>query len=118
MLPEASGARPSAVACVPCVSVASFVLEALAADRRLTPSGSLTQIENGRPSVAGVTAAAAFGIGNDAGQVVGDAGGSTVIEGDGRGGLATAWVLLKDVSGPASRKAAMAPMTIRGIRRR
>ena len=83
MLPDASGARPSAVACVPCDSVVNRVLEALAADRRLTPSGSLTQIGNGSDGVEGVSAAGAFGMGSDAGQVVGDACGSTVVEGDG-----------------------------------
>jgi hypothetical protein len=59
------------------------VLEALAADRRLTPSGSLTQMVNGRDGVDGVLATGAFGTGSDAGQVVGDACGSTVVEGDG-----------------------------------
>jgi hypothetical protein len=63
--------------------VANRVLEALAADRRLTPSGSLTQIGNGRAGVEGVTAAVAFGMGSDAGHVEGDACGSTVLEGDG-----------------------------------
>jgi hypothetical protein len=82
-LPEASGALPSAVAWVPWVSVANRALEALAADRRLTPSGSLTQIGKGRASVAGVTAAGAFGIGSEAGQVVGDACGSTLLEDEG-----------------------------------
>jgi hypothetical protein len=71
------------VACVPWVRVANLVLEALAADRRLTPSGSLTQIVNGRDGADGVDAAGAFGIGNDAGQVDGDGCGSTVVEGDG-----------------------------------
>jgi hypothetical protein len=59
------------------------VLEALAADRRFTPSGSLTQIGNGRDGVEGVTAAVAFGMGSDAGQLVGDACGSAVLEAEG-----------------------------------
>jgi hypothetical protein len=59
------------------------VLEALAADRRLTPSGSFTQIGKGSDGVEGDTGPVALGIGSDAGQVVGDACGSTVLEGDG-----------------------------------
>jgi hypothetical protein len=63
--------------------VANRALETLAADRRLTPSGSLTQTGNGRGGAEGVTAAVAFGIGSDAGHVEGDACGSIVLEGDG-----------------------------------
>src|SRR2546423_3179486 len=67
-LPDASGARWSAVACRPWVSVANRALEALADARRLTPRGSLTQTGKGRPGVAGVAAVGAdFGIGRDAG---------------------------------------------------
>ena len=83
VLPEASGALPSAVACVPCVSVANRALEALAADRRLTPSGSLTQTGKGSAGVEDATEGLALGIGSDAGQVVGEACGSTVPDGEG-----------------------------------
>jgi hypothetical protein len=63
--------------------VANRALEVLAADRRLTPSGSLTQIGKGSDGVEGVAGDVAFGMGSDAGQVVGDACGSTLVEADG-----------------------------------
>jgi hypothetical protein len=80
----ASGALLSAVACVPWGSVARIALEVLAVDRRLTPSGSFTQIGKGSAGTAGgVTVGADLGIGRDDGHDVGDGCGSIVAEVDG-----------------------------------
>jgi len=116
-LPAASVTRLSALAWVPWDRVDNKVLPEEAALRKFTPSGMFTQTGKGKAGADGLRAVAAdFGIGRDAGQVVGDGCGSAVAVGRGR--LATAGVLNRDVSGPTSRKAATAPMTIRGIRRR
>ena len=71
------------MAWVPCDSVATRAPDALAEARRLTPSGSLTQIANGSAGAGDVTAVADFGTGSDAGQDVGEACGSMLLEADG-----------------------------------
>jgi len=71
------------VAWVPCVRVATRALDALAADRRFTPRGSLTQIANGSAGAEGTTTVVDFGTGNDAGHDVGEACGSMLLEAEG-----------------------------------
>ena len=67
-LPELSGDWRSAVACVPWFKVVSRALEALAAARRFTPRGSLTQTGNGSAGAASGTVPGDFGIGSEAGH--------------------------------------------------
>jgi hypothetical protein len=69
---------------VPWGSVARIALDVLAPERRLTPSGSFTQIGKGSAGTAGAgTVGAELGMGRDAGQDVGEGCGSIVAEGDG-----------------------------------
>jgi len=70
------------VACVPWFKVVSRALEALAAARRFTPRGSLTQTGNGSAGAASGTVPGDFGIGSEAGHVVGDACGLMLPEGE------------------------------------